>query len=123
VKAPGSVVNAANNTITAKIRHFSVYAILGMPSQSLEEAYAYPVPFQPSKGHQNITFANLSATAHIRILTINGDLVRDIDQTDGSGRYVWDVTNQSGQPLASDVYFYVVTSGREKKTGKLVIIR
>jgi hypothetical protein len=44
--------------------------------------------------------------------------------TDGSGKAVWDTTNDSNQAVANGVYLYVVTNPQgEKKTGKVAIIR
>jgi titin len=123
VRVPGSSVDTAGNTITANIRHFSVYGIIGAPSTNMTEAYAFPVPFRPSQGDSVLTFTNLPSLANIKVFTIDGKIVRELEETDGDGQLTWDVTNSDGQPLASEVYFYLITSGPEKKTGKFVVIR
>ncbi|HOW28487.1 MAG TPA: T9SS type A sorting domain-containing protein [Elusimicrobiota bacterium] len=83
----------------------------------------YPVPFSPAKGHKNITFSNLPTAATIKILTVDGELVQELRKDDLSSNFQWDVTNKNGEPLASDVYFYVISSDEQKKTGKIVIVR
>ncbi|HOW28486.1 MAG TPA: fibronectin type III domain-containing protein [Elusimicrobiota bacterium] len=123
IRVPSSSIDKNNKTITCKIRHFSVYGIIGGPSMDLSEAYAYPVPFSPVKGHTNITFKNLSSWATIRILTVNGELVQELREEDGDFIHQWDVKNKDGEPLASDVYFYIISNEDQKKTGKLVIIK
>jgi hypothetical protein len=105
------------------VSHFSVYGIIGAPHLDLSNAYAYPVPFKPSLGHREIVFINLSSLATIRIFTISGELVKELNETDADGILRWDVTNSEGQPLASDVYLYLIENDQQKKTGKLIIVR
>ncbi|MGQ0645675.1 MAG: PKD domain-containing protein, partial [Elusimicrobiota bacterium] len=123
VPIPGSQVNPDANTVSAPVRRFSVFGLIGEPSLELAGAYAYPVPFRPALGHSEITFTELSSLATIRVYTLSGELVRELQETDGDGVLKWDVTNSRGEPLASDVHFYVIENSRQKKTGKLVVIR
>jgi hypothetical protein len=126
VRIPGSVVDTVNKTVSAEIRHFSVYGLLGAPAPDLTEAFAYPVPYKPSIHANGIRFNNLSSYGTIKIFTVNGDLVKTInfDDTNANGSYKWDpVANESGDPLASDVYIYLIESSQQKKTGKLLVVR
>jgi hypothetical protein len=124
VRVPGSAVDAARNTITADIPHFSVYAIVGAAATDLSEAYAFPVPYKASQSAtKRIRFNKLSSLATIRVYTVNGELVKELHEDDGDGKLDWDVTNGHGEPLASDVYIYLIQNGQEKKTGKLIVIR
>ncbi len=124
VRVPGSVVDVKAKTITTPIRHFSVYGIIGTPSMDLSNAYAFPVPFKPSLGHRQIGFKNLSDVGVIRVYTINGELVRELPiSASNQGILYWDVTNSSGEPVASDVYLYLIQNDQQKKTGKLMIVR
>ena len=53
-----------------------------------------------------------------------GELAQTLDFMDPQdGKVEWNVTNSAGEPLASDVYLYIVESGGNKKTGKLMVIR
>jgi hypothetical protein len=93
----------------------------------------FPNPYCPGSGGRyadtslgkGIVFNGLSRQTRIRIYTISGDLVKDIDVTDGDGRYLWDATNSSGASVASGIYLYVINfSGEAGVTkGKLAIMR
>ncbi|OGR95821.1 MAG: hypothetical protein A2902_01920 [Elusimicrobia bacterium RIFCSPLOWO2_01_FULL_64_13] len=90
----------------------------------LDSAHAYPVPFKTSLGHKTITFAFLPSEGDIRVYTVAGELVRRIAFANPvDGKLEWDVTNSSGENLATDTYFFIITSGSGKKTGKLIVIR
>ncbi|MDI6642185.1 MAG: Ig-like domain-containing protein, partial [Elusimicrobiota bacterium] len=134
VRIPNSVVDVYNNKVTAEVSHFSVYTIMGSPDYDLSEAFAYPVPFEPNKYpeyHQfnkdkGITFTGLSDECIIRIYTITGELVKTIvhdSNAENSIKEVWDVCNESGEKVASEVYIYHISNEKQSKTGKLIIIR
>ena len=90
---------------------------------SLDDVFTYPVPFQPSLGHQTITFSNMAQAATVRIYTLSGKLVQTLYETDGDGELSWNVCNSKGSMLSSGVYFYVIKSDTDKKSGKIMIIR
>lgn len=123
IRLPTSGVDLANRTVTASLPHLSVFALIGKLDTSLAEAYAFPVPFQPSLGHQKIIFVNLSQPATIRIFTVSGRLVQTLNETDGDGLLEWDARNAEGSNVASGVYFYLLESATDRKTGKLMILR
>jgi len=56
-------------------------------------------------------------------------MIKEINETDNDGVYVWDATSRSGDKVASGVYIYIISncdsSGKliDKKIGRLVIIR
>ncbi len=75
-----------------------------------------------------IHFANLPHDCTIRIYTLSGDLVREIehhlpagDQT--SQHETWDVLNRNGAVIATGVYIWHVRSDTGDQLGKVVIIR
>jgi len=123
VRVPGSTVNTDLNYISAPLEHLSVFTLMAGPMTSLTAAYAYPVPFQPSAGHSSITFTNLASQCTIRIFDSAGELITTLSETDGDGRYSWNVTRNDGQTIASGVYFYFIKSHTDSKQGKLVVIR
>jgi hypothetical protein len=86
-------------------------------------AYAFPVPFRASQSGKAIHFINLPSQATIRIFNAAGELVRTLHEIDGDGQLDWDVTNESGTALASDVFFYAIESDESVKKGKLVVLR
>lgn len=95
------------------------------PETDVSRVYAYPVPFKLGSGHKNITFTNLPDQGSIRIYSSQGELVRKINFsiTSGSSSLVWDVKNDHGEELASDIYLYVIESLTAKKTGKIIVTR
>ncbi len=123
VKLSGSKVYTDSNLVSADTFHFSVFSLHGEGTTDLSDAYAYPVPFKPSRGDDDITFTNISPICTIKIYTLNGELVRTINHTSGKTSYSWDVTNGKGDKLGSGVYLYLIDSKGSKKKGKLIVIR
>lgn len=62
------------------------------------------------RGLQRIQFTQLPPVATIRIFTINGNLVRVLEHTDGSGTEEFDVRTRYDLLLASGNYYYHVTT-------------
>lgn len=128
-KQAGSVLNTAARTVSQSVTHFSNYGLLSVSDADLNPVYAYPVPFRPNGGDaarygtwaQGIRFKDLPAYGRIRIYTITGDLVRELDVTPPEVK--WDVKNSGGQTVASGVYLWEVTADKARKTGKLVVIK
>jgi hypothetical protein len=117
LRVPNGTANSAS------VSGNGTYAIVTQGLTTLSNAYAFPVPFRPSTGDTTITFGNLAAVTHIKIFTIAGRLVRSIEENDGDGIAVWDVTNSAGAPVASGVYLYTLDSDTDHKQGKLMIVR
>jgi flagellar hook assembly protein FlgD len=73
-----------------------------------------------------MTFTNLPPECSIRIYTIAGDLVREIQHSNlrgPQGQESWDVKTTHGDPVASGVYLWRVQSSIDAKNGKLMVIR
>jgi hypothetical protein len=135
VKLPDSRVDRENRAVTAPIRHFSVFTVMGVPLFSPGDAHAFPVPWRPFGPNAGggpgqtgtlsggITFTNLPSLAKIRVYSLVGDLVKEIDHSDGTPQRNWDVRNDAGDDVQSGTYIYVIESNGSRKTGKLVIVR
>ncbi len=135
VKLPDAAVDRDRKTVSAPIRHFSVFTVMGAPSFYVGDSFAFPVPWRPSgpdagagagqtgTAAGGITFSNLPSAAAIRIYTLSGDLVREIDHSNGLPQEAWDVRNADGEELATGTYIYVIESAGARKTGKLAVIR
>ncbi|HAX62443.1 MAG TPA: hypothetical protein DCX95_07835 [Elusimicrobia bacterium] len=89
---------------------------------NLEESHAFPVPFRSDK-HTKIIFTKLTSQAKIKIYTISGERVCDLQETDGDGMLSWDVKNSDGDDVASGVYIYYIENNNMHKSGKVVVIR
>lgn len=101
---------------------------LGVPPAATSDfsfVHAFPTPYQPSLGHDRITFRGLPPKVTIRIYTITGQLVQTLNKNNAfSADLVWTpVTNASGRKLASGVYFYQVVGDTGRASGKLMILR
>lgn len=129
VKQTGASLDASARQLTQPVAHFSNYALLALPDMDLGPVYAYPVPFRPNAGNPArygswtdlITFTNLPVQGKIRIYTVTGEMVRELLVTPPSMK--WDLKNSSGQTVGSGVYLWEVTAGKNRKTGKLVVIK
>jgi hypothetical protein len=111
--------------VVAVTYNLGVFAVIGTASNDVGETYAFPVPYVESRDRaQGIQFTNLPDSGEIKIYTVAGELVKEIQF--GPGRpdpLMWDVRNNAGQAVGADVYVYHITSGGNKKTGKIVIVK
>ena len=81
--------------------------------------HAFP---NPSREGDQITFRNVPLGSEIIITTISGDLVKkfeNVRETD----VIWDLRNNSGRPVASGVYLYIVRSNDQEVQDKIAIIK
>lgn len=77
-----------------------------------------------SPTEKHVQFINLPASCTIRVFTLSGNLVNVLQHSDGSGTENYNLRNRFGEPLASGIYYYVVTDSRgEKDTGKFIIVQ
>lgn len=89
----------------------------------LTNVFTYPNPYNPALGENKITFANLTREAEIRIMTIEGQLVRKLHEENGDGGVEWDLRDEHGQEVAAGIYIFRVESAHESAMGKLAILR
>ncbi len=94
---------------------------LGLPSQSSDEVdrvLAYPNPFIIRNGDETVRFT-FAGLAEIRIFTLAGELVKELPVTG-----YWDGKNESGERVASGLYFFMVESADgEVGQGKIFLVR
>jgi hypothetical protein len=81
----------------------------------------------PPERTRAIHFANLPHKCTIRIFTLDGDLVRQIehDVPPGDPRAMhetWDLITRNTQAIVSGIYYYSVESAMGNQLGKIVII-
>ena len=126
-------------TVTAPTPHFSIFAIVAGagPQADLSGARVYPVPFKPNGSNPNegkpysagdaasgIIFDKLPAVVKIKIYTLSGRLVAQLDTSAGTGTIQWDSKNESGLDVASGGYFAVISSpGSQSVVKRLLVIR
>ncbi len=101
----------------------------------LYNVYAVPNPYRSggsrltTSNYHNfpdelIRIVNVPHDCTIRIFTVAGDLVWENIQNNDGGNVEWNLTNFSGESVASGVYIYrVVTPSGDSVFGRIVIIR
>jgi len=69
-----------------------------------------------------ITFDGFAVGTTIKIFTVSAHEVKEL-QTDGP-KITWDLSDDSGDKVASGIYLYVITDSRgDKVRGKIGVIK
>lgn len=124
-----STVNIAAKTVSGNTPHFSFFSLFAPLAADLNAVRVYPNPWRPGSGGQfdsasGITFDNLTATAQIRIFTITGQLVRELQVVPGDGgAKLWDGRNSGGHKTASGVYLAHIKSASGTEIIKVAVER
>jgi hypothetical protein len=84
----------------------------GKPTTDVKQILAFPNPFVIRSSSDILRF-NFALSAKVRILTVAGDLVAQIDDINQG----WDGRNSAGKPVASGVYFFIVSSTSDESSG------
>lgn len=101
----------------------------GGPTPDLESVHVVPNPYRGGEvwdqpGDNEIHFTNLPAGARIRIFTVAGDLVREIEHSDPVRDFErWDLRNARGESVISGIYVYRIESGTFSHQSRFVVIR
>jgi ligand-binding sensor domain-containing protein len=89
------------------------------PTKNLTEVAPYPNPFVITEGTEKLTFDRLPYQAKIKIYTVAGELVREINTGDQ-----WDGRNKAGELVSGGMYlFYISDASGKKAVGKIAVIR
>jgi hypothetical protein len=100
-------------------------------SWELDRVHTVPDPYLATSRYdfspttKQLMFVNLPPQATIRIYTLTGVLVDQIEHDDptGGGRAVWDMRNRNNQFVASGVYFFHVATPRgDERVGKFTVL-
>lgn len=92
-------------------------------NQSFDELYVYPNPFIIREG-ANLSIDGLMSNSAIKVLTISGDVVRELE-TPGGRLGFWDGKNKDGNYVASGIYIIVASDEEASSvsTAKVAIIK
>ena len=99
------------------------------PSENLQQVSVVPNPFRANEawdtnGASEVHFINLPSTARIRIYTLAGDLVADLQHNDTVRDFArWDLKNGNGEAVVSGIYVYRVESGVFTHQSRFIVIR
>lgn len=104
--------------------------VSGPATANVEGVYVVPNPYRGSErwdepGDARVQFFNLPERVTVRVFTIAGDLVRELEHADPlSGNLSWNLKNAEGQDIASGIYlFHVVSEQGFEQKGHFVVIR
>ncbi len=126
-------------------RAFPAYSAAVAESLGLEVS-VYPNPYKISANYRGrqyedpnregwterdrrIHFVNLPSEATIKIFSLDGDLVREIEHYEGApfshtdSKAYWDLISKNTQAVVSGIYLYTIESEQGTDIGKLVIIK
>ena len=90
----------------------------------MDDLFVYPNPFSYERADmERVIIDRLSERTTIRIMTVDGRLVRRLEAQ--GGRAEWDVRDSNGRRVATGVYIIVSVDDQndQRGVGKLVVIR
>ena len=99
------------------------------PTANLQTVSVVPNPFRARESWDRpdgneVHFINLPAKAKIRVYTVAGDLIRELDHNDPVRDFErWDLKNASGKDVSSGIYMYRIESGSLAVQSRFVVIR
>lgn len=95
--------------------------------EDLRSVYVYPNPYTGGTlvdGEACVVFANLTNDVEIRILTLEGIVIKTLKSSgDIYGGMRWYLDNEYGEQVGSGVYLYQVQNDEMKIWGKLAVVR
>lgn len=133
-----SVVNNAKSS-------YALYSLDNNNQQNYENIYTYPNPYRldgnyrkggfegrdrrsmPDNRVRALHFVNIPPKCTIKILSLDGDLIKEIDHDKDpgdplSGHEEWDLVTRNTQEIVSGLYYYVVEWDSGSFIGKFVIL-
>lgn len=101
----------------------SYTSIAKRPVETMDELFIYPNPYSYNRESGNVIIDELGDQTRIRIMSVDGRLIRSMDAR--GGRVSWDVLDGNGNKVSSGVYLIIATEidGSQKGVGRLVIIQ
>jgi hypothetical protein len=99
------------------------------PAANLRTVAVVPNPFRAAErwdrpDGNEVHFVNLPSQARIRIYTVAGDLVRELNHNEPVRDFErWDLKNANGKDVVSGIYMYRVEAGSFAEQNRFVVIR
>jgi hypothetical protein len=107
-----------------------VNQVVAPSKNDLSQVHTVPDPYYVSSKYQStsqakvIQFVHLPADCIIRIYSLSGVLVRQLEHHSPTfgGSETWDVLNRNRQVVASGVYFYHIEAGDARRVGRFTVV-
>ncbi len=119
--SPGSYmvqVQVVNGSQTSSWASATIHLV----GENVVSVRVYPNPVRAARGDQALTFDQMPANSTVKIFTVSGRWVKTLSAPTGS--VAWDLRNDSGERVASGLYFHLVTDAQGNKTrGKFTVIK
>jgi len=100
------------------------------PQSDLDNVSVVPNPyivrsgFKESEYLRQVRFTNLPEKCRIRIYTVSGEFVKELEHDNASsGNRWWDMRTVNNQEVVPGLYIYHVESGGKEHIGKFAVIR
>jgi hypothetical protein len=113
------------NVVWGTITYLSYFAPAGISDQVPDQVIVYPNPYKAWE-HGQITFwgKKLTQGTVIKIYNVAGELIKSLKEFGNDYQVTWQADNDSGRPVASGIYIYIITNpAGEKRVGKIGIIK
>lgn len=78
-------------------------------TDNAEDAYIYPNPII-TKIVETATFANIPPESKIIITTVNGEIIRELEEQNNNGGVEWDLRSFNGKELETGIYIFIIES-------------
>ncbi len=108
---------------SAEVPKPSTVALLQAPPATPQTVRVYPNPFRPGTGQASVTIGGVPEGTLVKIHSVAGDLVRQLEPAAANGTTAWDGRNASGQTVSSGVYFGVAEKDGDRRTFRLTLIQ
>jgi len=101
----------------------------GITQSEIDMISVYPNPYyglhelETSRSNKYVSFNHLPEKATIRIFSLGGIMVREINKNEPSQFATWDLSNQYGYPVASGIYIVYVETDFGTKVLKLAVVQ
>ncbi|MEZ5360071.1 MAG: T9SS type A sorting domain-containing protein [Candidatus Zixiibacteriota bacterium] len=110
--------------------YFDSYKInTAQAKADFDKIHVVPNPYigraswETGNGLRKIQFVNLPSACTIRVYTLAGELIRQIEHTNGTGTQDWDMLSESNKSIAAGVYLFNVESELGNYNGKFAVIK
>ncbi len=117
----GGTVDPVNNTVTAKVMHFSTYAVFPIRSLSSGDYRPKERVITPSGSAGKNDFAQFPVSGNftVTLYDINGYKVRTLSD----GVNIWNGEDDNGDIVESGVYIYQIKSEGKTVSGTIVVAK